>query len=217
MTHRDIHPRPDRSPRLLAASAAVLFGGAAVTGILFLRTPPSELPLAAPLPSSTVTIVRSVPVPATTRSTPSTVNVPSIDQHDVPVVAATVHGDQISPPRDVHMAGIWTGGASLDAASGTTTLVGHVNYVRQGNGAFHDLSFVPVGSSITTVDANSSATSWIVTAVTTTPKAAGVDPAALAGPAGPRRLVLVTCGGHYDRTLHSYSNNVYVWADPAST
>ncbi len=138
--------------------------------------------------------------------------VPSIDQRNVPVVAATVDGDQISPPRDVHVAGIWTGGASLDATTGTTTLVGHVNYVHQGNGAFHDLSFVPVGSSVTTVDATGSPTAWIVTAVTTTPKTAGVDPGALAGPAGPRRLVLVTCGGEYDGTLHSYSNNVYVWA-----
>jgi hypothetical protein len=172
--------------------------------------------LAAPLPDSTVTVVGSVPAPATTHSTPSTVTVPSINQHDVPVVAATVDGDHISPPRDVHMAGIWTGGASLDAIAGTTTLVGHVNYVRQGDGAFHDLSFVQVGSPITTVDATSSATAWIVTAVTATPQAAGVDPAAVAGPAGPRRLVLVTCGGQYDRTLHSYSNNVYVWANPAS-
>jgi Sortase domain len=215
LTHQDIRPRRDRLTRVLALSAAVLCGGAAVAGFLAVRTPPPELPPAAPLPGSTVTTVRSVPAPATTRGTPSTVTVPAINQHNVPVVAATVDGDQLSPPRDVRMAGIWTGGASLDATTGTTTLVGHVNYVHQGNGAFHDLSFVPVGSPVTTVDATGSATTWIVTAVSTTPKAAGVDPGALAGPAGPRRLVLVTCGGEYDRTLHSYRDNVYVWANPA--
>lgn len=206
-----VRPKPDSLTRVLAVSAAVLLVGAAVAGVLALRT---ELPPAAPLPNGTVATVHAAQTPAAVRGTPSTVTIPSINQHDVPVVAATVDRGQLTPPRDVDMAGIWTDGAALDATNGTTTLVGHVNYTGQGNGAFHDLAWVPVGSIITTVGATGSATAWTVTAVTTTAKADGVDPAALAGLTGPRRLVLVTCGGQYDRNLHSYRDNVFVWADP---
>ena len=216
MIHQEARARPDRLTRLLTVSAAVLFGSAAVAGVLALRAPPPDIPLSAPLPNSTISTVRSVQAPAITRGTPSTVTVSAINQHDVPIIAATVEDDRISPPRDVHTVGIWTGGAPLDATTGTTTLVGHVNYVGQGNGAFHDLAFVQVGSTVTTVDATGRATSWVVTAITTTAKTDGVNPAALAGTPGPRRLVLVTCGGQYDGNLQSYSDNVYVWATPAS-
>jgi hypothetical protein len=39
--------------------------------------------------------------------------------------------------------------------------------------------------------------------------------AAFAGPAGPRRLALITCGGDYDPASASYDDNVYVFAVPA--
>jgi hypothetical protein len=200
----------DWTTRVLVASAALLFAAAGATGIAYLRSAPVSAPATAPLPSATH---RALPV-VQARFTPSTVSIASIGQVDVAIVDATVESDNLEPPADVHVAGIWTDGAGLDSTTGTTTLVGHVNYVGQGDGAFHDLASVARGSSITTVDNTGVRTLWTVTAIEVTVKRTGVDPAVFAGPTGARRLVLVTCGGPFDANLHSYKDNVYVWASP---
>lgn len=203
----------DWTTRTLVASAALLFVAAGATGIAYLHSAPVSAPAMAPLPSAT-----HHAVPATrARFTPSTVSIDSIGQVDVAIVDATVESDNLEPPADVHVAGIWTDGAPLDARTGTTTLVGHVNYVGQGDGAFHDLASVARGSSITTVDSSGVRTLWTVTSIEVTVKKNGVDPAVFAGPNGARRLVLVTCGGPFDTNLHSYKDNVYVWASPKAT
>jgi hypothetical protein len=55
-----------------------------------------------------------------------------------------------------------------------------------------------------------------ISALRRVPKArltAGTDAFAQDGPA---RLVLVTCGGHYDATRHTYEDNLLVTATPAA-
>ncbi|HEX5404818.1 MAG TPA: class F sortase [Pseudonocardiaceae bacterium] len=209
----------DWPTRLLVTLAVLLLAAGVAAGIVFLRSHPVSAPPTAPLPparSAPPQHIAAVHQVAPRTGRPKTVSIAAVNQVDIPVVAATVVADQLEPPADVHRAGIWTGGAPLAATAGTTTLVGHVNYVGQGNGAFHDLASVPRGATITTVDGTGAATTWTVTSTEVTDKTTGVDPAVFAGPTGPRRLVLVTCGGRFDANIHSYDDNVYVWAVPAA-
>ncbi len=204
----------DWTARLLNTAAAVLFVAAVVVGSGFLG--PAPVPGNAPLPpASPTSAAPAVPARPPPRGVPSTVSIPAIDQLAVPVVPATVEREVLAPPADVRVAGIWTGGATLDASAGTTLLVGHVNYAGQGVGAFYDLASVAPGSAINTSGDTGAVTAWTVTAVDAMAKHAGVDPAAFAGPAGERRLVLVTCGGRFDARTGSYESNVYLWAAPA--
>jgi Sortase domain len=205
----------DWPTRLLVALAVVLFATGMAAGVTFLRSHPMSAPPTAPLPA-TAPHIAAVHQMAPPTGRPNTMTIAQIDQVDIPIIDATVAADELEPPADVHFAGIWTGGAPLAATAGTTTLVGHVNYVGQGNGAFHDLASVTRGTTITTVDSTGAATAWTVTSTEVTDKSSGVDPAVFAGPTGARRLVLVTCGGRFDANIHSYDDNVYVWAVPAA-
>lgn len=135
-----------------------------------------------------------------------------------PVAAATVPDGVLTPPHDVHQVGIWTGGAPLDAATGTTVLAGHVNMADQGPGALYDLVTMEPGQVVHTVDAAGASTAWRVTAVTQRPKSDGVDETIWGGLAGPRRLVVVTCGGDLDYSggVGDYRDNVYLYAEPVA-
>lgn len=132
------------------------------------------------------------------------------------ILDATVPNGVLTPPGDVHDVGIWLDGATLDAVAGTTLIVGHVNLVGQGNGALFELGTIEPGEVIRTSDAGGTTTAWRVTAVTSRPKSAGIEESVLAGPDGPRRLAVVTCGGElqFDDGVGDYSDNVYLYAEP---
>ncbi|MFU9026824.1 class F sortase [Rhodococcus erythropolis] len=132
-----------------------------------------------------------------------------------PIVDATVPEGVLTPPENVKNVGIWLDGASLDSVTGTTLIAGHVNLTGQGNGALFDLGTIEPGEVIRTSDATGKSTSWKVTAVTTRPKADGVEESVLAGPDGPRKLAVVTCGGElqFDDGVGNYADNVYLYAD----
>lgn len=132
-----------------------------------------------------------------------------------PIVDATVPEGVLTPPENVKNVGIWLDGASLDSVTGTTLIAGHVNLTGQGNGALFDLGTIEPGEVIRTSDATGKSTSWKVTAVTTRPKADGVEESVLAGPDGPRKLAVVTCGGElqFEDGMGNYADNVYLYAD----
>jgi hypothetical protein len=125
-------------------------------------------------------------------------------------------------PADVHRVGIWDGGEPLAAGrvagrGGTTLVAGHVDYYNQGNGAFHDLYLVQPGELITTVDASGATGRWRAISLGIYNKSALPD-SVWAAKAGPRRLVLVTCGGpllHVPGQGGAYEDNVIVTAVPA--
>lgn len=132
-----------------------------------------------------------------------------------PIVEATVPDGVLTPPEDVSKVGIWMGGAPLDSKTGTTLLAGHVNMAGQGNGALFDLSLMKPGDLLKTTDSGGVVTQWRVTRVVDRPKADGVEESVLDGPAGPRKLAVVTCGGELDYAngVGNYEDNVYVYAD----
>jgi hypothetical protein len=125
-------------------------------------------------------------------------------------------------PADVHDVGLWTEGAppvnSLGGplAEGTTLLAGHVNALGQGSGSLAGLYRVVPGAFIYVTSAHV-VTTWSVVSATAIAKA-DLPTAVFAGSAGPRRLVLVTCGGaihHVRGHGWTYDDNVVVTAVPA--
>lgn len=128
------------------------------------------------------------------------------------------HGAMIIP-ADIARVGRWESGGALDGADGTVLIVGHVNIAGQGLGALYRLSEIQPGAVVVTTDGQGRRSSWRVTALESVNKRA--LPADIFDPSGPRRLVLVTCGGalmHIDGPgggYNTYENNIVVRAEPA--
>ena len=132
-----------------------------------------------------------------------------------PIVDAPTTGSALVGPGDVATVGRWTGGASLDSASGTVDLAGHVDYVGQGAGALYHLYQVQPGALVVTTDSASRRTPWRVTALQVVAKNA--LPASLFAPSGARVLQIITCGGALVREpggYYSYADNVIATAVP---
>jgi hypothetical protein len=139
---------------------------------------------------------------------------------DAPYVGVGIGADGLSIPADVHTVGRWTGGATVDATAGTVLLAGHVDYVGQGAGALYRLYQIQPGALVVVTDASGQRTSWRVTGLQVVQKAA--LPTDLFDAAGPRRLILVTCGGPLLRvtdaageSYNTYRDNVIATAVPA--
>ena len=126
-------------------------------------------------------------------------------------------------PYDVHEIGMWDGGAQLTSPDGkplrqgATLLVGHVDYAGQGNGTLYDLYQVQPGAIVYASDASGHVTRWRVTSLTVVLKSE-LPSWVFAGRTGPRKLVIVTCGGPADYVHgygYSYRDNVIAAAVPA--
>jgi hypothetical protein len=117
-------------------------------------------------------------------------------------------------PADVGRVGWYRFGPAPGAAEGTAVLAGHVDDVEQGLGALAPLRRVEPGAEVLVTDAAGAVTRWRVTSRELLDKAA-VPLAMLFQRTGPRRLVLLTCGGPFVPELRSYRDNVVVVAEPA--
>ncbi len=190
------HPQPLPTHRFAIAPAAA-------------RTLPAPPRLARPQPGSIQ--AACTPLPA---GRPQ-VAVASLCIY-APLVPARIAGGALLIPPDVHLAGLDTSSAALTARSGTTIIAGHVDNYSQGDGVFYFLSQVQPGALITVTGPDRTLTSWRVYQVTVADKAA--LPSGIWSLSGPRRLVLVTCGGPIEHTPagNTYQDNVLIYATPAA-
>jgi len=98
-------------------------------------------------------------------------------------------------------------------ATGTAVFAGHVDSRSQGRGALYHLRDLQVGEIIEVDLDDGSVQRWLVTELIQYPK--DVLPLnEVFTWAGPPRLVVITCGGEFDRTVRSYSDNIVVYAEP---
>ncbi len=134
-----------------------------------------------------------------------------------PLVAARVVGGILIIPSDVHLAGLDIGSAALAARHGTTIIAGHVDNVDQGDGVFYFLYRIRPGAVIIVTGPGRTVTTWRVYRASVAHK--DKLPPGIWSLAGPRRLVLVTCGGPIEHTRdgNSYADNVLVYATRAAT
>jgi Sortase domain len=212
--------------RRFAVIVVVLAGlTAAGVGIGLSLSGPSPVAAIAPTPrhpfhgaaaAKTVPAASSAASPAGTNGcaagTSSRVAVPSL-HITAPLVSETVTGGQLGIPADVDTVGWWSGGGQLDGSNGTVLVAGHVDWVGQGDGALYPLAQIQPGATICLTAPTGTVSSWVATSAFAVVKAA--LPQSIFSPTGPRRLVLVTCGGAFDPTTGHYADNVIVEAAPA--
>lgn len=230
--------------RLLQLAVLLVVVCALAGGVLLIvRGAQSHEPQAAPLPSNTFEVPPdqlppvSLPplnpaVPPTVRgTTPAGCALPVAPAHVVigslcmsgPIVSTeTTNGGVLVIPPDVQRIGLWNNGAQIAdptgalLTEGTTLLAGHVNDFDQGNGTFYDLYKVEPGAIVYVSDAAGHVSRWRVAGLSVVVKAA-LPKWVYAGPTGPRKLALVTCGGpieHVPGGGNTYRDNVIVTAVP---
>ena len=223
-------PRPTLAvPRPVLAvvgGVVVLFVVAGLT-----PTPDSETASEAPLiiefvpdPSTAIAPVVPPPTPEPepveeVRSVPLAVRIPAI-QVDATTVPVGLEVDgSMEIPSDVATIGWYEPAQGLGVRpgqTGTAVLAGHVDSRTQGAGAFYALRDLAVGDRIEIVHEDGTTSVWWITQVTQYPKNE-IPLEDVFVWSGPPRLALITCGGAFDWTARSYTDNLVVYAEPDTT
>lgn len=165
-------------------------------------------PGAAASPRVPVRPARDRPAPAPTP--PVRVAVASLGL-DVPVVPVGVDADgAMALPDDARTAGWYRHGPGPASEAGTTVVAAHVDDAT-GPGPFARLRGLAAGAEVVITDADGTRHTYTVAEVRSVPKP-DVPLDDVFDRAGEPRLVLVTCGGTWDRDRRSYSDNVLVTA-----
>jgi hypothetical protein len=133
---------------------------------------------------------------------------------DAPIVPVGVESDTgaMSVPPDGGVIG-WYEFGPAPGLAGSAVLAGHVDYGGRP-GAFFDLRRLEPGAEILVSSADGTARRFVVQGRQEFAKP-DLPVAELFSRTGPAALMLVTCGGSYDRAARSYSDNVIVYAVPA--
>lgn len=227
---------PVRLPLFALAVAAALLGGAA----LIVTGSRSHPPQAAPLPTRQFALdpgalgkpppgpggIGADGRPGESCSTPVTRShlvIASVCVDGLIVPTYQQADGALAIPHDVHEIGMWHGGAQLSGPGGaplnqgTTLLAGHVDYLGQGPGSLYNLYLVQPGAPVYTSDAAGHITRWRVTSLAVVLKSE-LPSWVFAGRSGPRKLVIVTCGGpveYIPRHGNAFRDNVIATAVPA--
>ncbi|WP_027927787.1 class F sortase [Amycolatopsis benzoatilytica] len=145
--------------------------------------------------------------------TPAAVQLPGGGQ--AKLIAEEVGEDGALPiPKSLGEAAWW--GSGLGAAQGVTLLSGHVNWAGK-TGPFQELWRMKPGELVTVTDTAGKAWQYKIDEARTIHKSdLAAESAKLFDPAGPHRLVLVTCGGEYVGGQEGYDDNRVVTASPVT-
>jgi sortase (surface protein transpeptidase) len=203
--------RHQRRPRRLLTglrwSLALIAGTAAA---LALFAPGSRLPTA-PAPVATdppAPVVVAAPV-ARTVAAPVRVTIPSIGV-DSPLTDIGVDANgALVPPADFTQAG-WFAAGPVPGEVGPAVLAGHVDD-RSGPAVFSRLEDLAAGDPVVVTDGDGQARTFTVSRVAAYPKT-DFATAEVYGPTAGPELRLITCGGTFDRSRRSYTDNVVVYA-----
>jgi hypothetical protein len=228
----------------LARASSVTVGVALIVLAAVLATRPSASsldaqqfgvlvsPTAVPVPSASTITPPAPTAPGEGSAVPASTTAPPIADTAAPpagvaparielpahhtgadVVPVAVLGDgSLQLPDDPRTIGWWVAGAAPGAAAGDVVLAGHVDTHRLGIGTFAVLRVVSLGEEIDVIDVSGAVHTYTVIARQQLAKAQ--LPMALFDPSGPPALVLITCGGAFDRTTRHYADNVIVVATP---
>ncbi|MDQ6782494.1 MAG: class F sortase [Actinomycetota bacterium] len=132
---------------------------------------------------------------------------------DAAVLHETVSGNgQLGVPDDPQMVGWWARGPEPGSARGTAVIDGHVDSATRGIGALSKMSRVTPGQQLAVIGSEGSEI-FRIDAVRQLSKTSLVSSGALDQSVGDR-LVIITCGGSFNPTIHAYRDNVVVYATP---
>lgn len=134
---------------------------------------------------------------------------------DVPVDPVGVEADgQMEIPPLAERAGWYRFGAAPGEGAGTAVVAAHVDSVASaGLGPFAKLRDLAVGDPVDVTLADGRVARYAVAGITAVPKPEVTWDDVFTRDGG-HRLVLVTCGGTFQRAAGSYTDNVIVTATP---
>jgi hypothetical protein len=135
-------------------------------------------------------------------------------QVQAPVEPVDDHEGQLELPDNPAEVGWWTGSALPGSSSGTVVMAGHVDSAAAGPGALFRLTTLRPGDNVIVVLRDRRQLTYTINARRIYHKITGL-PAELFAQEGPARLVLISCGGPFDKTTRSYRDNIVVFAVPA--
>ena len=176
---------------------------------------PTPRPGAGASPTGEVTVRPAVGDPGTSQSVdqPTHLRIDAIGV-DAPVDAVGVRTDgAMFIPEDVRRVGWYRYGSAPSDTAGAAVIAGHVDSKQQGAGALIRLRELSIGDEIHLTLASGTTLRYRVVGKQTLVKKR-LPTEELFSEQGPRRLVLVTCGGPFNRALSSYRDNVIVIATP---
>jgi hypothetical protein len=147
------------------------------------------------------------------RGAPSRVRLDRIGINaQVRAIGIDLEAGALGIPADIKRVGWWRDGAQPGDRRGTVLLAGHVDSRKRGAGALYALKSARPGD-VVTLQAGARTYRYRVTRVASMRKSA--LPKSIYTRSGPRRLVIVTCGGPFDPRTRHYRDNVVVTAVPA--
>jgi hypothetical protein len=130
-----------------------------------------------------------------------------------PVISVSTVGGAIDVPADPNYVGIWDQGARPTWKRGSVVIDGHVDSAEFGDGAFFNLDSIAMGSTVS-IQYNGKTSRWKLVGRRVYVKDVGL-PASVFNMNTDLRLVLITCGGPFDRSTGNYLDNVVVYGVPA--
>lgn len=136
--------------------------------------------------------------------TPVRIELPTLGVRAPVVPVAVGHDGALAVPADPRVVGWWAGGGDA------LVLDGHVDTAAQGPGALFHLVDLGTGDTVELTGADGMVRRFTVTHVRAYAKT--TLPPEVFQPAG--RLVIVTCGGRFDRHRLQYDDNIVAYAEP---
>jgi sortase (surface protein transpeptidase) len=146
---------------------------------------------------------------ARTVATPTRVSIPAIGVDSVLTEIGVGPTGALVPPADFHRAG-WFAAGPAPGETGPAVLTGHVDD-HAGPAVFYRLEELSPGDQVVVTGSDGQLTTFTVTRVAAYPKD-DFATAEVYGPTTGPELRLITCGGSFDRSRRSYTDNVVVYA-----
>ncbi|WP_246080903.1 class F sortase [Modestobacter altitudinis] len=201
------HRRSRRSLTGLRWSLVVV----AVTAVALALSAPGAPSSSARAPVGTdppAPVVVAAPA-ARTVAAPVRVTIPAIGVDSALTGIGVDATGALVPPADYSQAGWFTAGP-VPGEVGPAVLAGHVDD-RSGPAVFSRLEDLAPGDRVVVTDGDGQAHTFRVTRVAAYPKT-DFATAEVYGPTAGPELRLITCGGAFDRSRRSYTDNVVVYA-----
>jgi hypothetical protein len=221
-----------RGRALLAAVAAVLAPAGVVLLVVGMRAqkqapqpPPSAAgtyaaepnhPAAPPSTSARPNPGLAVHGPVLPKSTPTHLSIPAIGA-EADLIQLGLNADrtlQVPPLGDKSKAG-WYRNSPAPGQLGPSILLGHVDSAKTGAGAFFELGALRRGDTVSVRRSDNTVAVFRVDAVAKYPKD-HFPTLTVYGNTDHAALRLITCGGKFDFSAHSYESNIVAFASLVS-
>lgn len=156
--------------------------------------------------------VASGGVPALPAAAPTHVTIPSIGvSSDLLQLAQNPDGTVEVPPLAKNSQAGWYRYSPTPGEPGPSVLLGHVDSAEYGAGVFFKLGALHPGDTVQVLRADHTAATFSITRVTRYPKDA-FPTLEVYGNTDDPELRLITCGGAFNTSTHSYLDNIVVYA-----